>query len=197
MPKLNNIHLPERIQEHINKMEKGIEVEAKKDKTLLNDKQQQALKRALLHQQQLKKIHKRPKTKEDKDKIGWKEIREVRLEIYRQALRELKNNTLNEISKLQRQREAKAARVFMDAWSKAIDEGKSEWSAKSAGYIAQTRAGFGRPQSTGLTKRDREIQQMEEAILKQLASQSSQNDKQQKVVAKKSAKIVASKRKGK
>jgi len=54
MPKLNNTHLPERIQEHIAKMERGEEVEAKKDKTLLNEQQQKELKEALAKQQQLK-----------------------------------------------------------------------------------------------------------------------------------------------
>ena len=51
MPKLNNTHLPGRIQEHIAKMERGEEVEAKKDKTLLNEQQQNDLKEALAQQQ--------------------------------------------------------------------------------------------------------------------------------------------------
>jgi hypothetical protein len=38
-------------------MERGEEVEAKKDRTLLNKTQQQALKDALSKQQQLKKKH--------------------------------------------------------------------------------------------------------------------------------------------
>ena len=50
MPKLNNTHLPERIQEHIAKMERGEEVEAKKDKTLLNEQKQKQLKEALAQQ---------------------------------------------------------------------------------------------------------------------------------------------------
>jgi hypothetical protein len=190
MPKLNNTHLPERIQEHIAKMERGEEVEAKKDKTLLNDQQQKELKEALAQQQQLKKTHKRPKTQKEKDAIGWKEIRDVRLGIYKQALKELKNNVVVEITKLQRQREAKAARVFMDAWSKAIDEGKSEFSAKSAGYIAQTRAGFGRPQSTGLTKRDREIRALEEGMLKQFENELSAEGKEQLDLAREHEKTV-------
>ena len=57
MPKLNIIHLLSRLKEHIEKMERGEEVEAKKDKTLLNKTQQQALKDALSKQQQLKKKH--------------------------------------------------------------------------------------------------------------------------------------------
>ena len=105
MPKLNNTHLPERIQEHIAKMERGEEVEAKKDKTLLNEQQQKKLKEALAQQQQLKKTHKRPKTQEEKDAIGWKEIRDVRLRIYKQALEELSANVVDDIKELQRQRE--------------------------------------------------------------------------------------------
>jgi hypothetical protein len=197
MPKINATHLTERLQDHIAKMERGEEVEAKKDKTLLSNEWQQALKDALQAQKALKKSHKRPKTQAEKDALGWKEIREVRLEICRQALGELKDDMHLHIRKLQQQREAKAARVFMNAWSQAIEEGKDRWSAMSAGQIAQTRAGFDAKQSAGLTKRDREIQQMEEAILKQFVSQSSQSDKQQTIVTKKATKTVASKRKGK
>lgn len=178
MPKLNNTHLPERIQEHITKMERGEEVEAKKDKTLLNEQQQKQLKEALAQQQQLKKTHKRPKTQEEKDAIGWKEIREVRLEIYKQALEELNANVVDDIRELQKQREARAARVFMDAWSKAIDEGKRGASAESAGNIALTRAGFTTKGSIGLTKRDREIRAFEEEFLKQSENELSDEEKE-------------------
>ncbi|MBT8635511.1 hypothetical protein [Polynucleobacter paneuropaeus] len=179
MPKLNNTHLPERIQEHIAKMERGEEVEAKKDKTLLNEQQQKELKEALAHQQKLKKTHKRPKTQEEKDAIGWKEIRDVRLGIYKQALEELSINVVDDIKELQRQREAKAARVFMDAWSKAGKEGKVGNSAISAGNIALTRAGFTPQGSIGLSKRDREIRAFEEEFLKQSENELSEEEKEQ------------------
>jgi len=179
MPKLNNTHLPERIQEHIAKMERGEEVETKKDKTLLNEQQQKELKEALAQQQQLKKTHKRPKTQEEKDAIGWKEIREVRLEIYRQALEELSANVVDDIRELQRQREAKAARVFMEAWSKAGKEGRVGSSAISAGNIALTRAGFTPQGHFGLTKRDREIKAFEEEFLKQSENELSEEEKEQ------------------
>jgi len=179
MPKLNNTHLPERIQEHIAKMERGEEVEAKKDKTLLNEQQQKELKEALAQQQQLKKTHKRPKTQEEKDAIGWKEIREVRLEIYRQALEQLSANVVDDIRELQRQREAKAARVFMEAWSKAGKERRVGSSAISAGNIALTRAGFTPQGHFGLTKRDREIKAFEEEFLKQSENELSEEEKEQ------------------
>ena len=179
MPKLNNTHLPERIQEHIAKMERGEEVEAKKDKTLLNEQQQKELKEALAQQQQLKKTHKRPKTQEEKVAIGWKEIREVRLRIYKQALEELNANVVDDIQNLQKQRETQAAKIFMEAWSKAGKEGKVGNSAVSTGNIALTRAGFGIPQSSMLTKRDREIGALEEGLLKQFENKLSNAQKEQ------------------
>jgi hypothetical protein len=184
MPNINAIHIAERIAEHIDKMERGIEVEAKKDKTLLNETQQQALKDALAHQQQLKKTHKRPKTQAEKNAIGWKEIREVRLEFYKQVLQELKDSTVDDILELQQQREAKANRVFMDAWSKASAQGKDRYSAISAGNIALTRAGFTPQNSVGLTKRDREIRDMENALLKQFEAELSEEEKEQRAILK-------------
>jgi hypothetical protein len=195
MPKLNNTHLPERIQEHIAKMERGEEVEAKKDKTLLNEQQQKQLKEALAQQQQLKKTHKRPKTQEEKDAIGWKEIREVRLRIYKQALEELNANVVDDIKELQRQREAKAARVFMDAWSKAGKEGKVGNSALSAGNIALTRAGFTPQGSTGLTKRDGEIRALEEGLLKQFENELSSEEKEQLDLVREHEKAVKKRKK--
>ena len=195
MPKLNNTHLPQRIQEHIEKMERGEEVEAKKDKTLLNLTHQQLLKDVLAHQQQLKKSHKRPKTQEEKDMIGWKEIREVRLDIYRQALNELNKNAVTDIRELQRQREAKANRVYMDAWSKAIKEGKRDTSAESVGNIALTRAGFSPKHSIGLSKRDREIRDVEDALLKQFEAKASVTEKEQLAILREHEKVLEKRKK--
>jgi hypothetical protein len=195
MPKLNNTHLPERIQEHIAKMERGEEVEAKKDKTLLNEQQQKQLKEALAQQQQLKKTHKRPKTQEEKDAIGWKEIRDVRLGIYKQALEELNANVVDDIKKLQKQRETQAAKIFMEAWSKAGKEGKVGNSAISAGNIALTRAGFTPQGSIGLTKRDREIRAFEEEFLKQSENELSEEEKEQLDLVREHEKAVKKRKK--
>ena len=125
MPKLNATHLPGRIQEVIEQLERGEEVEAKKNKTLLSDEQQKALDDAWAKQQALRKKHKPPKTEEEKIKLGWKDKREVRIEIYRQAIEEADGGMLDGIKNLQADKELKAAKVFMDAWSNALDDGKS------------------------------------------------------------------------
>ena len=184
MPKINNTHIAERIAEHIERMERGLEVEAKKDKTLLNETQQHALKTALEHQRQLKKSNKRPKTQAEKDAMGWKEIRDVRLEFYKQTLEELKTNAVDDILELQQKREAKGNRVFMDAWNKASADGKDRYSAISAGNIALTRAGFTPQHSVGLTKRDRELRDMENALLKQFAAEMTEEEREQRAILK-------------
>jgi hypothetical protein len=184
MPKINNTHIAERIAEHIERMERGLEVEAKKDKILLNETQRHALQNALEHQRQLKKSNKRPKTQAEKDAMGWKEIRQVRLDIYKQALEELKANAVDDILELQNKREAKANRVFMDAWSKASADGKDRYSAISAGNIALTRAGFTPQHSVGLTKRDRELRDMEDALLKQFAADMTEEEREQRAILK-------------
>jgi hypothetical protein len=195
MPKLNNTHLPQRIQEHIEKMERGEEVEAKKDKTLLNEQQQEQLKKVLAHQQQLKKNHKRPKTQEEKDQLGLKSIGQVRLGIYKQALAQLKTNSAKDMRELHRQREAKANRVYMDAWSDAIKEGKRGASAQSVGNIALTRAGFSPSHSVGLSKRDREIRDMEDALLQQFEAQASKAEKEQLAILKEHQKALEKRKK--
>lgn len=86
MPKLNFTHLIGRIQERIEQLERGDALEARDINVLFTKEQQQALKDAWTKQQALRKIHKSPKTNEGVQKIGWKTIREVRLEIYKQAL---------------------------------------------------------------------------------------------------------------
>jgi len=139
MPKLDITHLTERLTKRIEQLEQGIALQARDINALLNHSQQQALKDAWEQQKVLRKQYRQPKTKVEIEKLGWKTIREVRLDIYRQALAEAKHNLVDGIKELQHKSEVRAARVFMDAFSKALDENKN---AHSAGNIAMTRAGF-------------------------------------------------------
>jgi hypothetical protein len=174
MPKINNTHIAERIQEHIEKMERGEEIDIKKDKTLLDEVQQQALKDALAHQQQLKKTHKRPKTQAEKDAIGWKDIREVRIEFYKTVLDDLKGSALDDIRELQRKRELKAAKIYLDAYFKAEDGTSRE----STGNIALTRAGFNKA-NLRTNKRDKEVWDIEEVLKKQIEAEMTKEKREQ------------------
>lgn len=194
MPKLNATHLPERLKEAIEQLERGEEVEAKKNKTLLNAEQQQALEDAWNEQQELRKKHKPPKTEEEKKQIGWKDKREVRIEIYKQAYNQTQANLVDDIKELQRQREAKANRVFMDAWSEALAEGKDKWSATSAGNIAVTRAGFS-PANSRVNKRDKEVFELEEQLRKQFEAEMTDEEREQLELLKEHEKAVIKRKK--
>lgn len=168
MPKLNVLHLLERLKERLGQLENGEEIDARDVKALLNVSQQVALENALLEQKELRKQYRQPKTEERKKEIGWKTIREVRIGVCKQAIKELESGLVENVKQLQKQREAKAARIFMDAYCKAKNEGRNAW---SAGQIALARNGFRKNGGVGLTKRDKEIREMEESLKNQLEKQ--------------------------
>jgi hypothetical protein len=185
MPKLNTTHLPERLKDAIEQLERGEEVEAKKNKTLLNAEQQKAFEDAWNEQQALRKKYKPPKTEEEKNKLGWKDKREVRIEIYKQAYEQLQTNVVDDIKELQRQREVKAAGIYLDAYFGA----KPGQDKDSAGNIAMTRAGFS-PSHTRVSDRDKEVFALEEQLRKQFESELSKEEKEQLELLKEHEKAV-------
>lgn len=177
MPKLNVIHLVGRIQERIEQLERGDALEARDINALLTKEQQQALKDAWTKQQALRKVHKPPKTNEEVQTIGWKTIREVRLEIYKQALQEAQDGVGDGVGELLRQSEIKAARVFMGAFSKAKEENKNAW---SAGNIALRRNGFNRIDGQSHSNaRDKEVNDLEDSLRQKLEAELNVEDKEQ------------------
>ncbi|MBU3547499.1 hypothetical protein [Polynucleobacter sp. P1-05-14] len=194
MPKLNITHLVGRIQERIGQLERGDALEARDINALLTKEQQQALKDAWTVQQALRKIHKPPKTNEEAQKIGWKTIREVRLEIYKQALQEAQDGMGDGIEKLLHQSESKAARVFLDAYFNA-KEGTSKW---SAGNIALRRNGFNRIDGQSYSngdKRSREMNAWEDSMREKMEADLSAEEKEQLELSREYDRAVAKRRK--
>ncbi len=180
MPKLNDTHLPERIKEAIKQLEAGVEVEAKKNKTLLNATQQKALEDAWNEQQALRKKYKAPKTEEEKKKIGWKDKREVRIEIYKQAYKELMDNIFDiHLNQLERE-QARATKAYMDGYLNA-KEGQDR---HSAGKIAAQRAGFMVANTRYMSKRDLEVRKMEEELLKRFEAEMTDEEREQRELLK-------------
>ena len=194
MPKLNVTHLVGRIQERIEQLERGDALEARDINALLTKEQQQKLKDAWTVQQALRKIHKPPKSNEEAQKIGWKTIREVRLEIYRQALQEAQDGVGDGIEKLLQQSEVKASRVFLDAYFNA-KEGTNKW---SAGNIALRRNGFSRIDGQSYSysnKRDREVNEMEDSLREKMEDDLSADEKEQLELSREYDKAVVKRRK--
>jgi hypothetical protein len=194
MPKLNVTHLVGRIQERIEQLERGDALEARDINALLTKEQQQKLKDAWTVQQALRKIHKPPKSNEEAQKIGWKTIREVRLEIYKQALQEAQEGVGDGIEKLQHKSEVKASRVFLDAYFNA-KEGTNKW---SAGNIALRRNGFSRIDGQSYSysnTRDKEVNEMEDSLRQRFESGLSEEEKEQLELSREYDKAVAKRRK--
>jgi hypothetical protein len=176
MPKLNDTHLPERLKEAINQLEEGKEVEAKKNKTLLNAEQQQALVDVWDKQQELRKQHKPPKSEAEKKKIGWKDKREVRIEIYKQALAELEENIFDIHLKQLEREQAKATKAYLKGYFGATDGQDKD----SAGKIAVKRAGFMVSATRGMSKRDLEVRRIEEELLKRFEDEMTDDERVQR-----------------
>ena len=194
MPKLNVTHLVGRIQERIDQLERGDALEARDINALLTKEQQQELKDAWTKQQALRKIHKPPKSIEETNKIGWKTIREVRLEIYKQALQEAQDGLIDGIEKLQHKSEANAARVFLDAYFNA-KEGTNKW---SAGNIALRRNGFSMIDGQNFSnsdKRSREMNKWEDSMREKMEADLSAEEKEQLELRREYDKAVAKRRK--
>ena len=175
-------------------MERGDALEARDINALLTKEQQQELKDAWTKQQALRKIHKPPKSIEETNKIGWKTIREVRLEIYKQALQEAQDGVGDGIEKLLHQSEVKASRVFLDAYFNA-KEGTNKW---SAGNIALRRNGFNRIDGQSYSysnKRDREVNEMEDSLRERMEDDLSAEEKEQLELSREYDKAVAKRRK--
>lgn len=174
MPKLNITHLPTRLKERLEKLERGDEVAIKDIKALLSDEQIKRMDKAWFEQEELRKTHKRPKTKREADAIGWKTKLEVRIETYKQAIEDTQNGMSDGIKQMQKESEIKAAKIYLDAYFKAEDGTSRE----SAGNIALTRAGFNKD-NPRTNKRDKEVWEMEEALKKRLEAKMTKEEQEQ------------------
>ncbi len=192
MPKLNDTHLPERLKEAIKQLEAGEEVEAKKNKTLLNATQQKELENAWTQQQALRKKHKPPKTEEEKRKIGWKDKREVRIDIYKQALAELEENFVDIHLKQLAKEQAKATRAYLKGYFGATERQDKD----SAGKIEVQRAGF-TPNSISVRGgRDKEVRDLEEQLLKRFEAEMTEEEREQRELLKETERAERKNRKG-
>lgn len=173
MPKLSPIQKLGRIQEVIEQLERGEEVEAKKNKALLDEKHLKALDDAWAKQQALRKKHKSPKTEEEARRIGWKTQREVRIQIYKQAAATGGANVVDDLKKEQKATEIRAARVYLEGRFDAKDGTNKD----SAGKRALVRAGLRVPAPI-VTERDKEIRRLERQVLEQFGDSLSEEQRE-------------------
>ena len=113
------------------------------------------------------------------ERFGWQTKREMRLRLLRETLEELNTNLVAELEQEQHKREVRAARVFMDAYVAAAKDGKN---AVAEANAALQRNGFRRldvQYSRGMNKRDSEVREMEEALLKRIEAAMTDDEREQ------------------
>jgi len=163
LPKLNVLHRLERLNKRIEDLENNKAIEAREINSLLTDEQKELLKKLWAEQQNLRK-QSAPKTDKEKKQLGWKTKKEVRIDVLKQALSKIIANLDEELGALIQKKEAKAAKVYLDAYFEAKNDGKNAW---AIGNAALQRAGFsginGRS-SRGMSRRDKEVFQMEDKL---------------------------------
>lgn len=170
MPKLNNIQIAERLQKRIEQLERGEEIAAKDVKVLLTDEQMARLDEAW-QEQELLRQGKRAVTEEQKRALGWKSKREVRLEAFTQALDEFDGDVLQTYKDLQNQAHVRQSRIYLDMYFDARKNSFDKFQAAGRANNALTRAGLARIDGASvnqMSKRDKEVFEMEERLKKQL-----------------------------
>lgn len=164
MPSLNALHIVERLKDRLLQLKNGAALEARDINALLKSEQQQGLEAAWTEQQEIRKTYK-TKANAERNGLTWKTIREVRIDVYKQALADAELHLVDDVDAIQRQSEVNAARVFMDAYTQARDKEKNGW---TQGNNALVRAGFsrvdGRRFAVG-SKRDSEVREIEAKLL--------------------------------
>ena len=173
MPKLNTEQLMERIQKRIHQLELGEEVAAKDIKALLNAEQQQQLVDALAAQVELKKIQ-RARTDAEKQALGWKSIREVRLDVLRAALNAANDGLLADYERRLKEKEVRQANIYLSEYFAARADGKEQYAAQGAANNALTRAALPRVDGqdvNSMSKRDREVFALEAQLKEHIRSQ--------------------------
>ena len=183
MPKLDGTHLPQRLAERLADLKAGKEVAARDLKALLNDEQIAEMEAAWEEQQLLRK-QKRARTKEEEAALGWKTKRDIHIEAYERAVAAANDVLLDEFQRLQEQAEIRGTKIYFDTLNQALKDGKDKRVAENLANNAMTRAGLRRMDGQpigmqGLTRRDREIRAMEDAILKKAVSEMDDYEREQ------------------
>ena len=163
----------ERLERRIHQLELGEEVAAKDIQALLSTEEQQQLVDALAAQVELKK-NKRARTDAEKQALGWKSIREVRLDMLRSALKAANDDLLADYQRRLREKEVRQANIYLREYSDARKADKSVFAAQGTANNALTRAALRRVDGQGvnsMSQRDREVFAVEAQLKERIRSE--------------------------
>jgi len=199
MPKLDGTQIVGRLRGRLEELREGKEVAARDLKALLTSEQVAAMDAAWAEQQELRK-KKRARSKEEEAAFGWKSKRDIHIEALKSALSEAQDAEVSAWEKRLYDADVRQGRVFFDELNKQLKDGVDMQTAKTRANNALTRAGLRRLNgeligTQGLTKRDREIRAMGDAILQKAESEMDDYELEQLELLREHEKAVAENRK--
>ena len=199
MPKLDGTQIADRLRGRLDELRRGEDVSARDLRALLNKEQEEAMDAAWEEQQELRK-KKRARTKEEEAELGWKSKREIHIEALESALGQAEDEELAAWKKRMRDADVRQGRVYFDELIKQLDAGVDMQTAKTRANNALTRAGLRRLDgemigTQGLTPRDKEIREMEEAIQQRARSEMTPEELEQLELLEEHEKAVRENRK--
>lgn len=197
MPKLNGTHIAERLRKRIAELEAGEEVALKDIRVLLNSEQNAALEAALNEQKKLRE-GKRARNEEERQKLGIKSIRDLRIAAFKEALQDAEDGEVGAWEKRLNDAEVRQARIYFDAMRQAEKDGKDKPAAENWANNELTRAGLRRMDGKAVgfkSKRDREVAEMEDAIRAKIRANMTADELEQLVMSEAHEKAVANGRK--
>jgi hypothetical protein len=181
VPKLNALQIADRLKFQLEKLESGKEVAVRDLHALLTTQQIVQMDEDWQQQQVLRK-QLRARTEEEQRAQGWKTKREVQINAVQVALSEYSGNELEELNKLLHDKEVRQAKIYLREFFNARKEGKEYSSACAIANNELVRAGLPRVdgQRTGfISKRDKEVREMEEQILERIRSEMTPEEREQ------------------
>ena len=197
MPKLDGTHLVSRLRERLEDLKNDKEVAARDLRALLTDEQAAEMDAAWGEQQALRK-HKRARTEAEAAALGWKTKRQIHIEAYERAIAAVDEDMVQTFDDLLRAAEVRRARIYLESYSKAIEEGKPKYVAENLANNDLTRAGLHRlnGQEDGYrSTRDRAVRQMERELEEQAQSALSAEDAEQRAILEEHEKALRERRK--
>ncbi|HEY8099913.1 MAG TPA: hypothetical protein VIF82_04115 [Burkholderiaceae bacterium] len=198
MADLDDTHTSRRLQRRISELEAGDEIAKRDIYAVLNEQQQHELESELESLQALKKQSK-ARTAEDKKALGWKTIREVRIEVLKRALAQAEAKDLDALKAKQDDAEVRRARIYMEAFYEARKAGKSTNVAHTWANNQLTRAGLNRMdcQVDGVTDaRAKAILELDELNRQKAKSEMTADELEQLELLEEHFKMVASSQQG-
>ena len=150
-------------------------------RALLTTQQTAAMDAAWQQQQELRN-KKRARNEEEQHALGWKTKREIQIDVVKQALSEYEGNELEVLKKQLEGKTVKQSNIFLREFFSARKGGKEFWSAWSWANNELVRAGLPRIDTqvvNHVSKRDREVREMEEQILARIRSEMTDEEREQ------------------